>query len=88
MEKNGNEETKNNDTALNVAQKTRGTAPAGRAWDPVCGAFAGGPCLCGRRLGVENAALPNFHLPRCDHVGGPIPYLHEILAPFPQILTH
>ena len=56
MEKNGNEETKNNDTALNVAQKTRGTAPAGRAWDPVCGAFAGGPCLCGRRLGVENAA--------------------------------
>ena len=56
MEKNGNEETKNNDTALNVAQKTRGTAPAGRAWDPVCGAFAGGPCLCGGRLGVENAA--------------------------------
>ncbi len=45
MEKNGNEETKNNDTALNVAQKTRGTAPAGRAWDPVCRPFAGGPCL-------------------------------------------
>ena len=31
--RNGNEETKNNDTALNVAQKTRGTAPAGRAWE-------------------------------------------------------
>ena len=65
---NGEEWQRRNEKQRHGAQrraKNARNSACRQGLGPVCGAFAGGPCLCGRRLGVETLHQVLFGLFGC-----------------------